>query len=307
MQLLESQSRINGRGFTIARIAFDRAVEFPRHVHDAAQLVFVFEGRWFDRADQSYELKAGEILFHPPKTRHENRSHPDSNIVVADLSRAFLGALEFPGTLQYRFDAFDELPERLFEELQRKDPAAPLMIEALLLQLLASGARAIDASAARPEWLARVTSHIRTHAHQPLALSELAEVGSVSLSRLSHGFREHTGKTISAYIREYRLRIAARALRQTARPIKDIALNFGFYDHAHFSREFAKMHGVPPIEYRRRTRPLFTGGDVEAEEAKRGAGEAERREMDVMHAVDPLGVQFLGADLAQECEVRPHE
>ncbi len=247
---LESQSRMTGCGFTIAQMEFDRAAEFPRHLHDSAQVVLVFAGRWLDRAQRSYELQAGEILFHPPKTVHENRAQAGSSVVIAELTREFP-----PSTLQYRFDAFDELPERLYEELQRQDAAAPLMIEALLLQLLASGARAMDAAERKPEWLSRVTSHIRTHAHQPLTLSGLAEVGAVSLSRLSHGFREHTGKSITEYIREYRLRIAARALRQTARPIKDIALNFGFYDHAHFSREFAKMHGVPPIEYRRRTRP----------------------------------------------------
>jgi AraC-like DNA-binding protein len=255
MQPLEMHSRMTGRGFTIAQVEFDRAMEFPRHLHDSAHLVLLFGGRWLDRAQRSYELKAGEILFHPPKTLHENRSQAGSNVVIAELTREFLGPLQLPTTLQYRFDAFDEVPERLYEELQRKDAAAPLMIEALLLQLMASGARTMDAGQQTPEWLSRVTSHIRTHAHQSLTLSGLAEVGAVSLSRLSHGFREHTGKSITEYIREYRLRIAARALRQTARPIKDIALNFGFYDHAHFSREFAKMHGVPPIEYRRRTRP----------------------------------------------------
>lgn len=248
---METHSRITGRGFTIARMEFDRAVEFPRHLHDSAHVVLLFAGRWFDRAQRSYELKAGEILFHPPRTLHENRSQAGSSVIIAELTSEFL-----PATLHYRFDAFDELPERLYEELQRKDDATPLMIEALLLQLIASCARMMDAAERKPEWLSRVTSHIRTHAHQPLTLPGLAEVGAVSLSRLSHGFREHTGKSITEYIREYRLRIAARALRQTARPIKDIALNFGFYDHAHFSREFAKMHGVPPIEYRRRTRPV---------------------------------------------------
>ncbi|HET8775696.1 MAG TPA: AraC family transcriptional regulator [Thermoanaerobaculia bacterium] len=256
---MTSEPRIEGRGFAIARVQFDRSVQIARHAHEAAHVVLVYASRWHDRAQRPLDLEAGEILFHPAGTYHENRSETGTNLLIAELSRDFIsrfGAL-YGGrmkSVRFHFNAFDDVPERLYDEIICNDAPTALVVEGLLVQMLALGARTVGSENRQPEWLARVASHIHLHVHQPLSVSVLAEVGSVSQSRLSHGFREHTGKSVTAYIREYRLRIAARALRQTHRSIKDIALNYGFYDHAHFSREFVKMHGLPPIEYRRRTR-----------------------------------------------------
>lgn len=258
MEDFKRNPHIVGRGFSIGRVVFDRPTDIGRHAHLAANLVLVYGGSWHDYAGRSLELKAGDILFQPANTVHEHHAEQGSEIIVADLQREFVCPIrslygDRPGTLRYSFDAFDDLPSRLYEEVLRNDAPSAILIEALLMQMLAGGARLSDNNTLRPAWLSRVTTHIHTHAHQPLSVAILADLASVSQSRLSHGFRKHMGKSIMAYIREYRLRIASRALRQTTRSIKDIALTFGFYDHAHFSREFARMYGVAPVEYRRRS------------------------------------------------------
>lgn len=266
--------QISGRGLSAGHVHFDRPAAIPRHAHESAHLVLVYSGRWFDVSDQSLALGAGEILFHPANTHHENRSASGSTeLVVAEFDRDFVGAFcalygGVPRSLRYTFQSFDDVPEKLYEEIIRNDAPSALVVEALLVQLMAVGARGLGPNNSRPEWLARVVAHIHLHAHEPITAAGLADLGAVSLSRLSHGFREHMGKSLSTYIHDYRLRIAARALRQTTRSIKDIALKFGFYDHAHFSREFAKHHGVAPTEYRRQTRIKSLSGAAEAERAK---------------------------------------
>lgn len=259
MQEPQFERRVEGRGFSVGRVTFDRNVDFARHVHELAHIVLVYSGQFLDLAERPIQLRIGEILFHPAKTVHENRCRAGSDLLIAELDRDFLSAFcslygDNARTFHFNFQLFDDVPEKLYEEIIRNDAPTSLVLEALLIELIAVGARALGTGPRRPDWLVRVTAYIHMHAHEQLTVARLADVGCVSLSRLSHGFREHMGKSVTRYVREYRLRVAARALRQTTRSIKDIALNYGFYDHAHFSREFTRLHGIAPIEYRRRTR-----------------------------------------------------
>jgi AraC-like DNA-binding protein len=55
---------------------------------------------------------------------------------------------------------------------------------------------------------------------------------------------------VSDYIRDCRLRAAARALRHTSDPVEKIAGDFGFSDPAHFCRTFKAERGLTPTQYR---------------------------------------------------------
>jgi AraC-like DNA-binding protein len=259
MEEIAHQSRVTGRGFSVGRVHFDEAATFARHAHRSAHLVLLYAGKWVDRAHDSIELAGGEVLFLPANTFHENRTEAGSDLVIADFDADFVSAFQAlhrgaPRALRYSFQAFDDIPERLREEVLRNDAPSVLMADALLRLLMAVGARILANETGRPDWLGRVMTHIHLHTQQPLTVAELAAVGMVSSSRLAQGFRRHVGRSVAEYVRAYRLRVAARALRQTTRSIKDIALNYGFYDHAHFSRAFTRLHGMAPIEYRRRMR-----------------------------------------------------
>ena len=57
------------------------------------------------------------------------------------------------------------------------------------------------------------------------------------------------------FLRKLRLRIASRALMETDKSLADIALQCGFADQSHFSREFRRQFGRTPREYREYYRP----------------------------------------------------
>lgn len=267
------QQRNNERGFSIGRVQLHRQTRIAEHHHPLAHLLFVYSGIWIDRADCVRTLRAGEMLFHPANFQHSNEAPGSAtDLIVAEFDRDFVAIFcplygGIPLSLAFRFDSFDDAPERLHEEIGRGDAASPHVIEALVVRMLAVGARHMGAAISRPEWVSRVIAHIHLHAHEPLTNESLADIGAVPLSRLTRDFREHVGALPVTYIRDYRLRIAARALRHTERPVKDVALTHGFYDHAHFSRAFSKKHGMTPGEYRRRMRRDSAGGR-EGSEAK---------------------------------------
>ena len=64
-------------------------------------------------------------------------------------------------------------------------------------------------------------------------------------------FKDVTGEAIGAYIRARRLSRAAIALRLTARPILDIALQYRFDSQQTFTRAFKKQFNKTPALYRR--------------------------------------------------------
>ena len=78
----------------------------------------------------------------------------------------------------------------------------------------------------------------------------LAERQGISLGYLSTIFKKETGKTISEYIREKRIKHAAHLLKTTHLQIQTVALHCGIMDVQYFSKIFKKETGKTPKEYR---------------------------------------------------------
>ncbi|MFL3517821.1 MDR efflux pump AcrAB transcriptional activator RobA [Citrobacter cronae] len=89
------------------------------------------------------------------------------------------------------------------------------------------------------------------HLDQPLSLDNVAAKAGYSKWHLQRMFKDVTGHAIGAYIRARRLSKSAVALRLTARPILDIALQYRFDSQQTFTRAFKKQFSQTPALYRR--------------------------------------------------------
>jgi PAS domain S-box-containing protein len=67
-------------------------------------------------------------------------------------------------------------------------------------------------------------------------------------------FRRYMGKSPYDYLLLWRMRKAARALRDDDRPIKAVAAEAGYGSAAQFSRLFKRMIGIPPKQFREAAR-----------------------------------------------------
>lgn len=84
-----------------------------------------------------------------------------------------------------------------------------------------------------------------------LRVADLAERMHRSVRSLDRLARRSFGLPPAAIIRRRRLQDAAEAVRLAPdRPLRDIAAEFGFADHAHLTREFSSVLGFTPSEYR---------------------------------------------------------
>ncbi|HEY8518870.1 MAG TPA: AraC family transcriptional regulator [Gammaproteobacteria bacterium] len=85
-------------------------------------------------------------------------------------------------------------------------------------------------------------------------LDELAQEAAVSRSVLTERFARYLGVSPMAYLSEWRLELAAEALRTTSRSVLQIAADVGYESEAAFNRAFKRKYAKPPAQYRRAVR-----------------------------------------------------
>jgi len=95
-----------------------------------------------------------------------------------------------------------------------------------------------------------VLEYIRDHYRQPISNQQLASVSKMSLRAFERQFLASFNLTPQKYLRKLRLRIASRALIYTNESLSELALDCGFADQSHFTREFRRQFGRTPRDYR---------------------------------------------------------
>ena len=93
---------------------------------------------------------------------------------------------------------------------------------------------------------------IDEHIDQPLNIEAVAKKSGYSKWYLQRMFRTVMRQTLGDYIRQRRLLLAAVELRNTERPIFDIAMDLGYVSQQTFSRVFRREFDRTPSDYRHR-------------------------------------------------------
>ena len=139
--------------------------------------------------------------------------------------------------------------------------AVDLLITALGHYLDAED-RVPDASA-QNALLMRIDAFIQRQLHEPQLTPRLvAAAHHISLSHLHRLFQTRE-VTVAAYIRQQRLEGARRDLADPAMrdvSIQQIAIRWGFKDHATFTRAFRSAYDATPKDHRHRTLDMVAAG-----------------------------------------------
>ncbi|HEY1725073.1 MAG TPA: GlxA family transcriptional regulator [Steroidobacteraceae bacterium] len=85
---------------------------------------------------------------------------------------------------------------------------------------------------------------------RPITITHVAAELGVSVRQLERLCREHAGLTPAALYRQLRLRYANWLIENTDRSVTEIAIEAGFADCAHFSRQFKGAFGLSPTTRR---------------------------------------------------------
>lgn len=96
----------------------------------------------------------------------------------------------------------------------------------------------------------KVKEYINNHYTEEIRLADLADLVGMSTTSFSRFFKLRSGKTLSDYVVEMRLGVAARQLIDTTNSVSEICYDCGFNTLSNFNRLFRKYKGCSPTEFR---------------------------------------------------------
>ncbi|CAN7462821.1 helix-turn-helix domain-containing protein [Rhizobium sp. LjRoot258] len=87
-----------------------------------------------------------------------------------------------------------------------------------------------------------------------LNLGRIARKMNLSARRVSMAVNRVHGVSVSQYVNDYRIRAACETLVTTDEPVTRLMFDCGFISKSNFNREFLRVAGTNPSEFRRRSR-----------------------------------------------------
>ncbi len=151
---------------------------------------------------------------------------------------------------------------RLVQRLLARDGIDPLEVEETVLGLLddvlASAYRGLRADPRHSPATGRSHRELVENARALMAsiyrettqLREIAAALSVAPGHLSRVFRRLTGTTLHEYRAQLRLRAALEGLILPESDLTQLAFDFGYSSHSHFTERFRRIFGITPSEFR---------------------------------------------------------
>ncbi len=143
---------------------------------------------------------------------------------------------------------FEQALAKLAHRSQTTDALSSAIVSQLVALLVAERGEQEEDSGERVQRLMRA---LRADIARNWQIEDMADISSLSASQLHRQFRQKTGTTPMDWIRHERMNLAKRLLTSTDAKISAVALSSGYADPYHFSRDFRRISGQSPSEFRR--------------------------------------------------------
>ncbi len=105
-----------------------------------------------------------------------------------------------------------------------------------------------------PKVLLRAIERLRSDSDADVSLAALASDAGLSRFHFCRSFKESTGLSPHAWLRQHRLEQAMNMLRDTDASIVSVAAALGYASQTAFAAAFRRLTGETPSDWRRRRR-----------------------------------------------------
>lgn len=95
--------------------------------------------------------------------------------------------------------------------------------------------------------LRQAIDYVEEHLNSPIEIEDIAKAAMSSRYHFQRMFHSLTGFTVTEYVRNRRLTLAAEDLAATDFKIIDIALKYAYESPEAFTKAFQRLHGVTPL------------------------------------------------------------
>jgi AraC family transcriptional regulator len=186
---------------------------------------------------KTLERVASEADAAGPRNLLDRTAHPD--LITSRLLMSAADVLEGNAALDALFR--QQLTDLLATRLLSAHAGAPAMIQSVIGGL-------------SPAALLRSIERLRSDSDTDVSLGALAADAGLSRFHFCRAFKESTGLSPHAWLRQHRLEQAMNMLRDTDVTVVSVAAELGYASQTAFAAAFRKLTGETPSDWRRRVR-----------------------------------------------------
>lgn len=251
----------------------------PMHWHSEFEISYIREGSAeFICGEEKFTSSAGDIIITQPNVLHSIYPCPDTRQVYDTLvfshelfggqaSDRFInecikpltdGSMRLPIRITPQHHYYSELAvttENIFSCAKGDSPRLDMLMRSEMLRLfwlLEEEAErephiSVSGSEIRP-----ALEYIAEHFNETITIGQLAASVHLSESYFMNRFRKQVGLSAVEYISHFRIDKACRALIGTKKNILEIAFGCGYSNISNFNRQFKRITGCSPTEYRKK-------------------------------------------------------
>lgn len=145
----------------------------------------------------------------------------------------------------------------LFQNNKKQYEEAVVSVKqmALYVEYLLTKSREYKRYIEQPKGIAcKVRDYLDQHYCEEISREDYSRIVFMNPDYISRQFRKEFGMTIGSYILKRRLDKAKELLIDTSDPVGVISLRIGYDNYAYFSKIFRENIGMPPNEYRKKSK-----------------------------------------------------
>lgn len=263
----------------------DPQPDYPIHSHDFSELVLVLGGRGTHFTKRSsFQVDGGDLFVINGDLAHgyrdlenlvlinilfdlEGIGFPSMDIVKSPgfhtlftVEPVLRGETAFANRLKLdplQREEVERLIGRMERELEEQKEGYRFVTAACFMELITFLSRSCSENRNEDRTcfyrLGEAISFIEHNLDRNITIGEILEICPLSESSLQRAFKKITGTSAIDYHLKKRIEKACSLLAGSDRSITEIAYDAGFSDSNYFSRQFRKVRGETPREYRKRT------------------------------------------------------
>lgn len=252
------------------------------HWHEEVQFIRVIKGAVLTRIyDEEIVVREGCCLFInrmvPHKTTEKEDCQYHSFIIPEQMLSFFPGSimekrdvkffLYHPGFTHFLIDpgisAHQPVLDKLkildslyFSSSQKEKPHYEYGLSTAIVTLwlaFLSILPPLPAEAPERDYLRirELLSFVHSHYNEELSVESIAAAAHISKTECLRCFRRYVGESPYQYLIKYRLHRSTAFLKETTRPVTQIAAETGFASSSVYIRYFRKWYGCTPGQYRK--------------------------------------------------------
>ena len=247
------------------------------HIHKDFELCLLLDGSLFLQAqNETHSLETGDFFVVNPFQSHEMKADSPALLVSLQVHPSFFSSyyprianLEFTSLILQRdgtdvckklYDMMIELACLYLKKADKFELKCVGLLNLLFAGLLDTLPNRLlsdkekNASQSKASRMRKITHYIDEHYSEKLLLSDIARKEDLSLTYLSHFFKDYLGLPFQEYLAKIRCEKARQLLLLTDFPLLDICMSCGFSDSKYFNSGFRRQYGCSHKEYRRNFR-----------------------------------------------------